>query len=94
LLGTSAWYAPGAAGAALVEAIVRDQKKVMPCCVYLEGEYGQNDICIGVPVVIGRSGWESIVDYNLNEAEMAKFNKSAEAVRNMNEALKSLSVMS
>ncbi len=58
LLGTSAWYAPGAAGAAVVEAIVRDQKKLITSCVYLEGEYGQNDICLGVPVVIGRNGWE------------------------------------
>ncbi len=87
LLGTSAWYAPGAAGAALVEAIVRDEKKVMPCCVYLEGEYGQNDICMGVPVVIGKNGWEKIIDYKLTESEQAAFNKSAEAVRNMNAVL-------
>ncbi len=92
LLGTSAWYAPGAAGAALVEAIVRDEKKVMPCCVYLEGEYGQNDICLGVPVVIGKNGWEEIVDYKLNESEQAAFNKSAEAVRSMNAALTSVSM--
>lgn len=87
LLGTSAWYAPGAAGAALAEAIVRDQKKLMPCSVYLEGEYGQNDICIGVPVVIGKNGWERVVDYDLSEAEQEKFNQSAEAVRKMNNAL-------
>ncbi|HEY1047131.1 MAG TPA: malate dehydrogenase [Bacteroidia bacterium] len=92
LLGTSAWYAPGAAGAALVEAIVRDEKKVMPCCVYLEGEYGQKDICMGVPVVIGRNGWESIVDYKLNAAEQAAFDKSAEAVRSMNAALGAMSM--
>lgn len=92
LLGTSAWYAPGAAGAALVEAIVRDEKKVMPCCVYLEGEYGQKDICLGVPVVIGRNGWESIVDYKLNAAEQAAFDKSAEAVRSMNAALGAMSM--
>jgi len=90
LLGTSAWYAPGAAGAELVEAIVRNQKKVFPCCVYLEGEYGQNDICLGVPVVIGRDGWESIIDYKLNEEEQQAFNKSAEAVRNMNQVLDTL----
>jgi len=87
LLGTSAWYAPGAAGAAVVEAIVRDQKKLIPCCVYLEGEYGQSDICLGVPVVIGRNGWEKIVDYKLSEEEQALFNKSAEAVRSMNDVL-------
>ncbi len=90
LLGTSAWYAPGAAGALLVEAIVRDEKTLMPCCVYLEGEYGQEDICIGVPVVIGRNGWERIVDMQLNEEEKAAFAKSADAVRNMNAVLTTL----
>jgi len=90
LLGTSAWYAPGAAGAALVEAIVRDEKKLFPCCVYLEGEYGQSDICIGVPVIIGRGGWEKIVDYKLNADEQAAFNKSADAVRSMNSVLATL----
>lgn len=90
LLGTSAWYAPGAAGAALVEAIVRDEKKLMPCCVLLEGEYGQKDICLGVPVVIGKNGWEKIVDYKLNAEEQDLFNKSADAVRSMNEVLKTL----
>lgn len=90
LLGTSAWYAPGAAGAALVEAIVRDEKRLFPCCVYLEGEYGQSDICLGVPVVIGKNGWEKVVDYKLNEEEQAAFNKSADAVRNMNDVLKTL----
>ncbi|HQW92702.1 MAG TPA: malate dehydrogenase [Ferruginibacter sp.] len=90
LLGTSAWYAPGAAGAALVEAIVRDEKKLFPCCVYLDGEYGQKDICIGVPVVIGRKGIEKIIDYKLNDEEQAAFNKSAEAVRSMNAALDTL----
>jgi malate dehydrogenase len=87
LLGTSAWYAPGAAGAALVESIVRDEKKLFTCCVALDGEYGQKDICLGVPVVIGRNGWESIIDYKLNETEQAAFNKSADAVRNMNNVL-------
>ena len=87
LLGTSAWYAPGAASAFLVESIVRDQKRVMPCCVYLDGEYGQKDICLGVPVTIGKNGWEAIVDYNLNDAEKAEFAKSADAVRSMNAVL-------
>lgn len=90
LLGTSAWYAPGAAGAALVESIVRNEKKVFPCCVALEGEYGQSDICLGVPVVIGRNGWESIVDYKLNAEEQEAFNKSADAVRSMNAVLDTL----
>lgn len=90
LLGTSAWYAPGAAGAALVESIIRNQKKIFPCCVYLDGEYGQKDICIGVPVVIGSNGWEKVIDYKLNEEEQEKFNKSAEAVRNMNAVLETM----
>lgn len=90
LIGTSAWYAPGAAGAALVESIVRDEKRLFACCVSLEGEYGQNDICLGVPVVVGKRGWEKIVDYKLNEEEQAAFNKSAAAVRSMNDVLKSL----
>ena len=90
LLGTSAWYAPGAAGAALVESIVRDEKKLFTCCVSLNGEYGQNDICLGVPVVIGKNGWEKIVDMDLSADEQAAFNKSAEAVRSMNDVLKTL----
>jgi len=90
LIGTSAWYAPGAAGAALVESIVRDEKKLFSCCVSLEGEYGQKDICLGVPVVIGKKGWEKIVDYKLDAEEQASFNKSADAVRNMNDVLKTL----
>ncbi len=92
LLGTSAWYAPGAAGAMLVESIVRDEKKVLPCCVALDGEYGQKDICLGVPVVIGKNGWEKIINMELNEAEQSLFNKSAEAVRNMNSVLSTLSI--
>ena len=90
LLGTSAWYAPGATGAALVEAIVRDEKKLFTCCVALNGEYGQKDICLGVPVVIGKNGWEKIVDFGLNADEQAAFNKSADAVRNLNDVLKTL----
>ena len=90
LLGTSAWYAPGAAGAALVESIIRNEKKVFPCCVALEGEYGQSDICLGVPVVIGKNGVEKIIDYKLNAEEQEAFNKSAEAVRSMNKVLETL----
>lgn len=90
LIGTSAWYAPGASGAALVEAIVRDEKKLFTCCVSLDGEYGEKDICLGVPVVIGRNGWEKIVQFELNDAEKAEFKKSADAVRNMNDVLKTL----
>jgi malate dehydrogenase len=90
LIGTSAWYAPGAAGAALVESIVRDEKKLFACCVSLDGEYGQKDICLGIPVIIGKKGWEKIIDYKLNEKEQAEFNKSADAVRSMNDVLKAL----
>ncbi len=92
LLGTSAWYAPGAASAAVVESIIRDEKRVIPCSVLLEGEYGQSDICLGVPVVLGKTGWESIIDYKLNEEEQALFSKSADAVRNMNNVLATLSL--
>ncbi len=90
LLGTSAWYAPGAAGAALVESIVRDEKKLFTCCVSLDGEYGQKDICLGVPVTIGRTGWEKILDFKLTADEQVLFNKSADAVRSMNDVLKTL----
>ncbi len=93
LLGTSAWYAPGAAGATLAEAIIRDQKKIFPCCVYLDGEYGQKDICLGVPVVVGKNGWEKIVDYSLTANEQALFDKSAEAVRSMNSVLKEMNLI-
>ena len=90
LIGTSAWYAPGAAGAAMVETIVRDEKKLFTCCVALDGEYGQKDICLGVPVIIGKNGWEKILDFGLNAEEQAAFNKSADAVRSMNDVLKTL----
>ena len=90
LLGTSAWYAPGASVAYLVDSIINDQKRMIPCSVYLEGVYGQNDICIGVPCIIGKGGVEAIVDVKLNEAEQAKFDQSAQAVRTMNDALGSV----
>jgi malate dehydrogenase len=93
LIGTSAWYAPGAAGAELVESIVRNQKKLFTCCAYLEGEYGQDDICIGVPVVIGENGIEKIVEFELNADEKEKFAKSAEAVRSMNSVLKDMKLV-
>ena len=88
LLGTSAWYAPGASVAYLVDSIVNDQKRMIPCSVLLDGEYKQEDLCIGVPCIIGKNGLESIVDVQLNEAEQEKFNQSAAAVKTMNEALK------
>lgn len=93
LLGTSAWYAPGAAGAYVVESIIHDQKKVIPCCVSLEGEYGQSDICIGVPVVLGKKGWEKIIDLKLNAEEKEKFAASAAAVHKTNAVLKEINAI-
>ena len=90
LLGTSAWYAPGAAVAFLVDSILNDQKRIIPCSVFLDGEYGQKDICVGVPVIVGKNGWENIVDVDLNDSEKDLFEKSAAAVRNMNSALASI----
>ncbi len=87
LLGTSAWYAPGASVAYLVDSIINNQKRMIPCSVMLEGEYGQNDICIGVPCIIGKNGVEQVVDVQLNSTEQTKFEQSAAAVRTMNEAL-------
>lgn len=87
LLGTSAWYAPGAAVSALVQAIACDQKKVFPCSVMLEGEYGLSDICLGVPVVLGKNGIEQIVSINLSEGELAKVKESAEGVAAVNALL-------
>lgn len=84
LLGTSAWYAPGAAVSALVQAIACDQKKLFPCSSFLEGEYGLNDICIGVPVILGRNGIERIVDIPLSDAEKAKMQESAAGVAKTN----------
>jgi malate dehydrogenase len=92
LLGTSAWYAPGAAAAYVVESIVHNQKKCIPCSVYLEGEYGESDICVGVPVILGKNGIEKIVELKLSEEEKAKFAESAKSVRetnaHLNDALK------
>jgi malate dehydrogenase len=92
MLGTSAWYAPGASVAALVDSILSDHKKMYTCCVALDGEYGQKDICLGVPVIIGKNGWEKIVDFKLNDEEKAAFVKSADAVRAMNSVLSDIKV--
>lgn len=93
LLGTSAWMAPGAAGSFVVESILKDQKKMIPSCVALDGEYGQKDICIGVPVILGRNGVEKIIDIKLNDAEKALFEKSAAAVRATNDVLKEINAL-
>ncbi|MBS9774919.1 MAG: malate dehydrogenase [Tenacibaculum sp.] len=88
LLGTSAWYAPGASVSGLVQAIACDLKKVYPCSALLQGEYGLSDLCIGVPVVLGKNGIEKIIEINLNEAEKEHLKASAEAVKNNNNSLK------
>ncbi|MGN0186257.1 MAG: malate dehydrogenase [Paludibacteraceae bacterium] len=93
LLGTSAWYAPGAAGAYVVEAILHDQKKMIPCSVLVEGEYGEDDICIGVPVILGKNGVEKIVELELNAEEKEKFAASAKAVRGNVATLKELNLI-
>ncbi len=87
LMGTSAWYAPGSAAARMAEAISRNQKRVLPCCVKLEGEYGLKDVFVGVPVVLGRNGVEQIINLNLNQDEMLLLQQSANAVREMMDVL-------
>ena len=84
LLGTSAWYAPGAAVSGLVQAIACDQQKIFPCSTLLDGEYGLHDLCIGVPVVLGKNGIEKIVEIKLSDAEKAHLEKSAEGVTKTN----------
>lgn len=81
LMGTSAWYAPGAAAAQMVEAIVKDQKRIFPCCAWLQGEYGLKDIYLGVPVKLGKKGIEQIIELKLNSEESAMLNASAKSVR-------------
>ena len=90
LLGTSAWYAPGASVSYLVDSILNDRRLLIPCSVLLEGEYKQKDICIGVPCIIGKNGVESILDLELNSDEIKKFENSSASVRSMNEDLKDI----
>ena len=93
LLGTSAWYAPGAAAATMAEAIVRDQKRIIPCGVLVEGEYGQDDLVIGVPVKLGEGGWEEIVEFPVSDAEKEAFKASADATRKVNQILKDSGIL-
>ena len=90
LLGTSAWIAPGASISHLVESIIKDQKKLIPCSVYLQGEYGLKDITIGVPVVVGRNGIEKVVPLDLNDEELELLKNSAKAVKENEDTLKDL----
>ena len=87
LLGTSAWYAPGASIAYVVDSILNNQNRIIPSSVYLEGEYGVNDICIGVPCIIGKQGIVEIVELDLNQEEKSLFSNSVDAVRKMNKSL-------
>ena len=87
LLGTSAWYAPGTAAAQMVESIVRDQKRVFPCCVWLQGEYGLKDIYMGAPVILGRNGVERIIELKLNAEEMELVKASGKAVKEVMDVL-------
>ncbi len=92
LMGTSAWYAPGAAAAQMVEAIVKDQKRIFPVCAWLEGEYGVNDLYLGVPVKLGKNGIEKIIELDLNDDEKTLLNESAVAVREVKDVLDNMSV--
>jgi malate dehydrogenase len=92
LLGTSAWYAPGAAAAQMVEAIVRDQKRVVPVCAWLQGEYGMKDIYLGVPVVLGKNGIEKIIELDLTDSERKLLDESAVAVRGVMQVLDNMNV--
>ncbi|GAP70010.1 malate dehydrogenase [Bacteroidales bacterium 6E] len=93
LMGTSAWYAPGSAAAQMVEAIVLDQKRIFPCCVKLEGEYGLNDMFVGVPVKLGKNGVEQVVEVSLNESEKELLNNSAKAVKKIMEILDGMNIL-
>jgi len=93
LLGTSAWYAPGAAVSALVQAIACDSQKMFPCSALLDGEYGLSDVCVGVPAIIGRNGIERLVEIDLDDAEKANMEESAAAVSKMNDVLKEMNLV-
>ena len=90
LLGTSAWYVPGASVSYLVNAIINDTKEMLPCSVYLEGEYNAKDLCIGVPVIIGKNGFEEVINLDINKNEMDMFENSVKAVKQTNLALDGL----
>ncbi len=93
LLGTSAWMAPGAAISFLAESIINDQKKMIPCSTYLDGEYGVKDLMIGVPVIVGKNGIEKIVELDLNDDEKAKFAASEAAVRKTTNVLHEMNLI-
>jgi malate dehydrogenase len=92
LMGTSAWYAPGAAAAQMVEAIVKDEKRIFPCCAFLEGEYGINNLCVGVPTLLGKNGIEKIIELKLKKAEKALLEESAAAVKEIVDAYEAMNL--
>jgi malate dehydrogenase len=92
LMGTSAWYAPGAAAAQMVEAIIKDEKRIFPCCAFLEGEYGINNLCVGVPTKLGKNGIEQIIELQLNDAEKALLVESAKAVKEIVDAYEAMNL--
>ena len=92
MLGTSAWYAPGAAVSSLVQAIACDQQKMFPCSILLEGEFGLNDLCIGAPVILGKNGIERIIEIKLDNSEINQLKNSAEGVKATNSLLNELNL--
>lgn len=92
LMGTSAWYAPGAAAAQMVEAIIRNQRRVFPVCAMLNGEYGMKNIYLGVPVILGKNGIEKIIEVSLNKEEKALLEQSAKAVRSVMDVLDNMKI--
>jgi malate dehydrogenase len=92
LMGTSAWYAPGSAAAQMVEAIVKNENRIFPCCVYLNGEYGVKDLCVGVPVKLGKNGIEQIIEVKLTADEKALLEKSASQVRSVVDVLNGMNI--
>jgi len=93
LIGTSAWLTPGTGAAMMADSIIHDKKKLITCGVALNGEYGQSDISLVVPVIVGKNGWEKIIDFKLSDDEQAEFNKSADAIRKMNNVLKDMNMV-
>jgi len=93
LMGTSAWYAPGSAAAQMVEAIVLDQKRIFPCCVKLDGEYGLDNMFVGVPVKLGKNGVEQIIEVGLNDQEKELLNNSAHAVKKIMDVLDGMNIL-
>ncbi len=93
LMGTSAWYAPGSAAAQMVESIIMDQKRIFPCCVKLEGEYGLNNMFVGVPVKLGKNGIEQIIEVKLNDSEMKLLAESAKSVKSVMDVLDGLNIL-